>query len=262
MKPRRAFWGRLLADRETFLTITAPLLVAFFASVVSGFIFKGATLWIFILTAFVLVILFSVALSLLAQRAHMRIELLFNARLPLGQMDMQVKKKEQAEMEVANVVKNATTFIYATGSRSRVIPYLTAIEDRLKEPDLYVHYTRILMGDRITVECCQHLCRIFENSQLRARTWISRHSRTDLGYFTVTDYGFYAFFPSPERGAPLENYLRVLQNPRVINFFRTYIDSLARERATEQITDVMRIRQLCAARAGPDGRCPECGVRK
>ena len=251
-------WIRKI-DRETFLLVIAPLIVAFVASCVASAAIKGTPFLIFIGLAFLIACLYILSFAIVGKKLLDSMVTNLDIRLPSPQVVFE--NENMAREEIVKIVDNAKEFIAATGSKSRVPAYLEAIERKLLQPG-FRSYRRVLLGEEVTKEMCQHLCKILQTPNMRNKTVICRHKRTDLGYFTVTDQGWFTFMPSPREGAPLENFIKISGNSTVINFFRTYINEYLFYRAEERnIASPERIRQLCEVRASK-GKCTICGESK
>lgn len=249
-------WLRRI-DRETFFLVIAPLIVSFVSAVVASAFIKGLPFFIFIGLAFLIMVLYILSLAIVGKKIVDNMATTLDTRLPSPQVVFE--NEDMAREEIVKVVNGANEFIAATGGISRVTAYLNAIEQKLNQPKIL--YRRVLLGDKITKEMCQHLCRILTAPDLRNKTIICRHRRIDLGYFTTTDAGWFAFMPSPQKGRPLENFIKISRDPRVIGFFRTYISEYLVGTADERIDSPERVRQLCEAKVSND-RCLECGEKK
>lgn len=249
-------WLRRI-DRETSLLVIAPVIVSFVSAVVASAFIKGTPFFIFIGLSFLIMVLYILSFAIVGKKNADYMAAMLDARLPSPQIVFE--NEDVARNELVKVVNDANEFIAATGGRSSVTDYLTAIEHKLTHPKIV--YRRVLLGDEITKEMCQHLCRILAVPNLRNKTIICRHRRIDLGYFTTTDAGWFTFMPSPRQGAPLENFIKITRNPKVVGFFRTYISEYLVGTADERIDSPERVRELCETKVSND-MCAECGERK
>ena len=244
-------------NKEIGLLIIAPIIVSFFSALVASAFIKGTPFFIFIIIALLIIIIYILSLTIVGKVLVDNMATALDTRLPSTQVVL--ANEDMAREEIVKVVNDAKVFIAATGSISRVTTYLNAIEQKLNQTDIL--YRRVLLGDKISKEMCQHLCRILTIPTLRNKTIICRHHRSDLGYFITTDAGWFAFMPSPLKGRPLENFIKISRDPRVIEYFRTYISEYLIGTADERIDSPERIRQLCESKTS-NGKCLVCSEWK
>jgi hypothetical protein len=88
------------------------------------------------------------------------------------------RKFHECQMRIA---REATEYIFATGSRSRDVDYLNLIEKRIRSSDTLV-YTRILFGEIKRDELKHHCVRLSTDTSLRTRAKICEI--TDLARYT------------------------------------------------------------------------------
>jgi len=258
-------WLRRIS-KETWIVILAPLVISLLASFVSVVITRSSEYFVFILTTFFLLSLFGVIMSFQSVhhqqlvddmlRLHSeRVEGALDRRLP--EIKFILGDKVSLEFELVNTVRQARSFIAATGGRMRIKEYIEAIETKVLSEN--VRYTRLISGDpkqqpnsAIRHELCEHLRKLLADPQGRRLTTIIRTDVFAIGYYLVTDAGFIIFMPNPRPKAPFDSCISMPGRPDTSDRYREYIVDVLGGSAAERITTESRIRELCQ----------ECGKQK
>lgn len=246
-------------DRETWLVILAPLGISLLASLVSVVVTRSSEYFVFILTTFFLLSLFGIIMWFQSGRHLKKVDEVLQHHLQeeesaldrrLPEIKFILGDKVGLEFEIVNTVRQARSFIAATGGKARIKDYLEAIESKILSES--VRYTRIVPGDperqpefAIRHELCEHLCKLLADPQGRRLTTILRTDTLDIGYYLVTDSGFIIFMPNPRPKTPFDSCISMPGRPEISDRYREYIVEIIGGTATEKITTQRDIRKLC-----------------
>ena len=166
-----------------------------------------------------------------------------------------VDGKDETLDAMLSVVRGATTFILATGSRSRKVEYLQEIEEKMRAARGII-YHRIVFGRQMKPQLCSHLCRLLGDPMTSRRTNIAWIDQADLGYFTVTDAGVIIFMPDPfDPSGDITRCLHVAgrahegNRPLIIEALHRWITQLW-GRADQQLDSAHKVMSRCENRKG------------
>jgi CO dehydrogenase/acetyl-CoA synthase epsilon subunit len=146
-----------------------------------------------------------------------------------------IEGEENATSVMIDSVEKAERYIFCVGGRSRNQAYLDALSQRVKQGD--IRYIRIITGDHIRHQLCEHIRSIFQN--------------IELGYLKEDKYGgiiathdtvILALYSS--RVPNLEKTLKI-NDEQIASDYRAYIQDLLN--ASEKPLDMNFILSLCTA---------------
>jgi len=195
--------------REHLVVLTAilvPIVVEGYRFYMSRDIVHGA-----LILPVIGIALFYILVSAQLARGQVEVQRILDARLP---RTMYLTEQSQVVSALVSIIQRAESYIVASGSRSSQIPYLSAIEERVKEG---VPYWRIILTTPITRELCDHLSRLVDEPNV----FIAWTEESDIGNTCLTDHGVVVALPTPR---PEELLGIFISDRNIARRFKSYMD--------------------------------------
>jgi hypothetical protein len=225
------------------------------AGVIAGLLLRDSLAWSLVAIGISLILIFGYAqVWVLTNRITPitavpdSVERILNERLPPIAF---IDSEAGTGASMLAVVQGAQRFIATTGGKSRAKPYLDAIEGKVRKDGAI--YTRIIFEkDGINHVLCEHLCNLLSApAHVKKRVQIGFHdTRSNIGYFTVTEAGVIIFMPDPT-SSQITRCLHVSTLPGgdrpVVEALKDYITSHLWGQAQRLRTpeDVRRLCKVC-----------------
>lgn len=180
--------------------------------------------------AILLVILFSL-MSLRLSMFEETIRNVLESRLPEISFinDAEILKKE-----FIKAVEESEQFIMATGGKSALADYLSKIEEKVNEENIF--YRRVVTGKKMTRELFEHLSRLINRNNVS----VAWNMKEYIPMLLITEKVAIFSLPDPMRGR-FETCIRI-PNKEVVDRVRLYTEEWLMK--SRSITNLSKLRSL------------------
>ena len=153
-----------------------------------------------------------------------------------------IRGTKNVHAEIVKAIEEAKESIMAVGGRSKVEPYLKAIEDQVKNNKK--KYSRVVMGNSIHHVFCQHLCSLCDHNNVN----IAYYKKERYGNILIVDRNVViVFIPSPDPKQKNIDAIVKIPDSEVGKNYYDYIDSLLfhREQKWTKKADIQSLCEKC-----------------